>query len=293
MLGRGVVPAFARRGLVVPDVLAGVGLQRHDRRQEQIVAAAGAAKPLVPRRSVAHADVEQVELGVIGHRVPHGAAAAKGPPLALPGGRGRLEDGRLERLRGVARHRVEAPRELAGRAVVGGDVAAHAVLRAAVADQHLVLDDARGAGDRVRLRRVDRDDRPGFLAGLGVEGDEASVEGSDVDAALPGRDAAVDHVAAGAGSDGAGHLRVVLPEELAGAGVDRLHLAPGARGVEDPVDGERRRLLPAVRVEVERPGEGQALHVGGRDLGEGGEALLVVGATVGQPVAIVLSAGAP
>ena len=81
LLHRGVVPVVARRGLVVPDEPPGVGSQREDRRQVQIVAAAGAAELAAPRRAVARSDVEQVELRVVGHRVPGGAAAADLPPV--------------------------------------------------------------------------------------------------------------------------------------------------------------------------------------------------------------------
>ena len=38
---------------------------------------------VVPGRAVADADVEQVELGVVGDGVPDGAAAAGLPPLAV------------------------------------------------------------------------------------------------------------------------------------------------------------------------------------------------------------------
>src|SRR3546814_10342442 len=51
-LRRGEVPALAGRGLVVPDVVAGLGFQRHYRRQEQVVALAVAAHLAVPGRTV-------------------------------------------------------------------------------------------------------------------------------------------------------------------------------------------------------------------------------------------------
>ena len=57
----------------------------------------------------------------------------------------------LERLGRIAGNGVEAPRQLAGLRVVGGDVAADGVLRAAVADDHFALDDARRHRDRVRF----------------------------------------------------------------------------------------------------------------------------------------------
>src|SRR5205814_8653502 len=58
------VPGVARCGLVVPDVFARPGLQCDDRADVEIVAAAGGAVGLVPGASIAHADIEQVELGV-------------------------------------------------------------------------------------------------------------------------------------------------------------------------------------------------------------------------------------
>ena len=110
VLRRGVVPGVAGRGLVVPDVFAGIRVERDDRGQVQVVAAARAAVLLVPRRAVADADVEQVELRVVGHRVPHRAAAADLPPLAArPGRRRPLQRGRFKGLRRIARHGVEAP----------------------------------------------------------------------------------------------------------------------------------------------------------------------------------------
>src|SRR4029077_330477 len=44
----GEVPALAGRGLVVPDIVSGVGIERDDRAQEQIVSASGAANLLIP-----------------------------------------------------------------------------------------------------------------------------------------------------------------------------------------------------------------------------------------------------
>ena len=95
VLSRGEVPRLARRRLVVPHVLAGVRLERDDRAQEQVVAAAGAAVLLIPRRAVAGADVEQVELRVVRHRIPDRAAAAELPPFAVPGLRGLLRESAL------------------------------------------------------------------------------------------------------------------------------------------------------------------------------------------------------
>ena len=221
-LHRGVVPVLARRGLVVPGEAAGVGTDREDRRQVQVVAAAGAARDAAPGRAVAGADVEQVELRVVGHRVPRRSAAADLPPLAGPGLRGGLHLGVLERQRRIAGHGEEAPELRAGLRVVRGDVAAHAELRAAVADHHLALHHARRRRDRVGLRAVDRDDFPVHGAGRGVERDEPAVERADEHGAVPDRDAAVHDVAAGVAAPLARHLRIVLPQLLAGDGVERV-----------------------------------------------------------------------
>ena len=196
MLRRRVVPRLARRRLVVPHVFAGVRLQRDDRREIEIVAAARAAQPLIPRGAIADADVEQVEFGVVGERVPHRAAAAELPPFAGPRLRRAFHRRRFEPLRGIAGDGVEAPRQLAGGGLVGGHVAAHAVLAAAVADDDLALHDARRAGDGVVLRLIDGDRLPQHLAALGVERGEPSVERPDVDAAVVQGDAPIDDVAA-------------------------------------------------------------------------------------------------
>src|SRR5690606_12170510 len=131
-------------------------------------AAAGAADGAVPRRAVAGADVEQVELRVVGHGVPHRAAAAQRPPLAVPGFRRHGHHLVLEAELGIAGHGEEAPGEFAGFGVVGGDVAAHAVFGAAVADDDLALHHARRAGDGVA--DVATDQRVGFPHALAAGG---------------------------------------------------------------------------------------------------------------------------
>src|SRR5262249_45984541 len=150
------------------------------------------------------------------------------PPLAVPGRQGLLERLRLLWLRGIAGHGVEAPDLLARVRVVGRHVSAYPELGAAVADDHLAVDDPRRAGDGVRARLVDGDDRPDRRAGLLVERHEPAVEHADVDAALVEGDPAVHHVAAGLLRDQLVDLRVVLPELLARARVDGEHHAPRA-----------------------------------------------------------------
>src|SRR3989475_4460149 len=70
----------------------------------------------------------------------------------------------------------------AGLGVIGRDIAAHAVLGAAVADQHLALDDARRARDGVRVGAVDDGVLlPDLLARGRVQRHQAAIEGSHID----------------------------------------------------------------------------------------------------------------
>ena len=137
---------------------------------------------------------------------------------------------------GVARHRIEAPGLIARFRVVGGDEAADAVFTAAVTDDDLPIDHPRCAGDGVGAILRGGLHGPIRLSRAGVESHEATVEGTDVNAALPSGHAAVHDVAAGVDAPLPRHLRVVFPEELAGAGIVGEHRGPGARGEHHAID---------------------------------------------------------
>ena len=286
VLGCVEVPHVARHLLEMPGIFAGVDVHGDDRIDEQIVALALAAQVGVPGDAVADAEIEQLELGVVGHVVPDRAAAALLPPLAVPGLGGHLHGLVLEALLGVAGHGVETPDQLSRVGVVRRDVAARVVLGAGIADQNLAVDDARCAGDGIVLGRVRGLDLPDDLAGLGVERDEAAVEHADIDLAFPRSDAAVDHIAAGASGDAAIDLGVVFPKLLAGLGVERDHVAPRRAGVHDAIDDERRRLEAArrARLDVVVPSEAELADVAGVDLRQRAVALLVIGPTDREPV---------
>ena len=151
-LHRVVVVDIVRRELVMPFQLAGVGVERDDRIGVEVVA--WPLRAVVVGAGVADAPIRQVELRIVGAGHPDRAAAVLpgvGIAEALRVGFGQ----RLPRLvAGLAgrRNRVEAPCLLAGRRVVGGDEAADAVLAAADADDHLVLDDQRRVRDRIAVR---------------------------------------------------------------------------------------------------------------------------------------------
>ena len=158
VLGGGEVPGVRRRRLIMPYVLAAVGADRDYRREIEVVPAARRAIGLVPWAAVAGADVKQVELRVVGHRVPHRAAAAVLPEFAVPG------SARLGEILGLGivlvrrtGHREEAPELLAVVGVIGSDVATYAELGAAVADDHLAIDHPWCSGDGIGLVLVNGD----------------------------------------------------------------------------------------------------------------------------------------
>ena len=69
----------------MPHVCARVRFDGDDGREKQIVAAAGTAHIRTPRRTVADAEVKQIQFGIISHRIPDRAAATVFPVfIALP-----------------------------------------------------------------------------------------------------------------------------------------------------------------------------------------------------------------
>jgi len=243
----------------VPRVFAGVGVERDDGRNEQVVAAAGAAGFLRPREAVAGAEIDEVGFGVVDDGVPDRRAAAELPVLVtVPCLRGFDEFGLFVGLGWITGDRVPGPQLLAGLGVEGGDAAADVVFGAAVADEDFPVGDARRAGDGVVCAFRHGLHRPDFLAGLAVERDQAAVERAENDLALPRGDAAVDHVTAGVAALGAVDLGIVLPERGAGADVVGLHHAPCGGEIHDAVDDDGRRFLTALGVDVGIPGEAES-----------------------------------
>src|ERR1700722_3724640 len=168
-----VVPGIPWHFLIMPNVFAGVGLKRHDRAGEQIVFALRAARAAVPRSSIARSDVDELEFGIVDHRIPHRSAASKLPPIAGPSRGCFRERGTFERFRWIAWNGVEAPRQVARLRVVGGNVTAHTECSAAVADKHPALYHAWCAGDGVTIFRIDGECLPNWFSGRGVERNEA------------------------------------------------------------------------------------------------------------------------
>jgi len=269
----------------MPGDLAGVGVDGDGGRGIEVIAR---AQPRVPRRGVAGAHEDQVDIGVVEGRLPRCRAAGL-PQVARPGGVGGARDAVLDRLAvlvvGVAHvaldHRPH-PHHLAGLGVARLDPAHDAELAARhTADDH-ALDDLRRRGHRIAGLVVVDLLAPYDLAGVLVERDELGVErAEDHQVAVDGR-AAVDHVAAG--HDAVGQAVLVLPQLLAGLGVERVDAAVRTGHEHLAVVDQRLRLLAALLLatERERPHRHQILHGVGVHLGERAVALPLGAQAVGD-----------
>ena len=140
-----------------------VGVEGHDRTQEEIVTPVRRADFPVPGTAVAGTHQDLVEFGIVGDAMPDVAAAAEFPPFPGPGLGRHFHRRILETFRGIARHHPETPGLFAGVGIVGGDVAACGLLfGTAVADDDLALEDLGRAGDVVGTARVDGHRLPDF-----------------------------------------------------------------------------------------------------------------------------------
>ena len=283
-LRRVVVPAVARRGLIVPDLLTGTGPERHDRRGVEIVPGRRPAEFRIPRRGIAGADVHQIERGIVDDRIPRTSAAPALPPLARPGRSRFAHRVRFERKRRIAGHHIGPPGHRPGPGIVSRDVPSDGVLRAGVTDQHAAPSDSGRAGDGVGFSQRGRLHAPRGLSGLLVDRDQPSVDGADVDSAAIEGHAAVHHIATDELAVLLGHVRIIAPEHGASAGIHRVDHAPGAAGIENAILHQGGRLESVEGPEVDRPGQAEPVDALLVDLAERAEALLGVGPSVTQPI---------
>src|SRR6266403_2396018 len=286
-LGRGVIPAVAGCLLVVPDIFAGVGIQRDNGSEIEIIAAGGAAHVPVPGRTVSGADVDQVQVWIEGDAVPDGTATAVDPPLAgrIPSFRGGCHRVVLERLAWIAGNDKPSPGLRAGLGIVCSDVAPHAILGAAISDHYLAVEHARRAGDGVRMAVVgDGVLFPDFVASDCVERDQPAIIGADENLAFVERDATVDDIAAAFVALLAIYSGIEAPDSLAGPRIDGVHHAPGCSHIHDAVDHDRRRFDAADRFEIVAPHQSEIFDVVGVDLVELAETGLGIVEAGGRPV---------
>ena len=236
----------------------------------EVVAEPHVAVPV--RAGVAGAPVDEVEVGVVGAGDP-ARRAAGAPRLAGPG----LVVGMVGAGNGP-----RAPREVAGRRVVGVDEAADAELAAGDARHDLALDDEGRGGLAVARAVVGDLAVPHQVAGARVDGHEVRVEGAHVEGVAEDGHPAVVPPAADAQVVGQGV--VVAPVLAPGGGVDGDDVARRLGDEHHPVDHQRRRLGPVELRDLVGPLQLEPADVAVVDLVEPAVALGVEGARVHQPV---------
>ncbi len=254
----------------MPLELSGVGVERDHRVGVEVVAGPEIGIPV--RTGIADTPVGQVERRIVGGRHPRRSAAGL-PGVAAPGF--------VAGLAGSG-NGVEAPHFLSRARIEGRDEAADAVLAAAEADEHLVLDDERRHRDRVAKLGIAHRHVPERAAGRGIERDQVPVERAGVDDVAKDRDAAV--VGAAAHARVGRHGVAVLPEHAAGLRVHRQHVVRPLGDIHDPVHDERRGLPRAEHLIGQNPLELEILDVAGLDLRQQTVALTGIAARIGEPV---------
>ena len=265
--------------LVVPAELARVGVEGEGRVVVEVLVVDAAEHELRRRRRDRRADVDEVQVGVVARDHPR----ADVHPLLV----GHAAPGLVPRLarRG---HERRAPQLRPRRRVVGDDDAGdRARARAAApAGDHLAAGDDRPRGVARGVDAVVEDlGLPDQLARDRVERvDVVVVGGVDDQPAVDGDVAVVVREPAHDARDILGDVPAVLPEEVAGDGVDRLQVVLRVRHVEPSAVGQRRPLLGPGR-QGAGPHHAQVAHVVAIDLVEGAVAPAVERAPPHQPVA--------
>ena len=257
-----IVPGLSGVDLIVPDILAGIGVDCDDRSQEEIVAAAGAADLLVPGRAVSGAEIEAVEAWVIGHRAPDIAAATPFPPFAGPGLRGHFLRIVLETLRGVARYGIETPDLLAGLLVIGGDIAAHwAGVRSAMTDRDLAAKYPGRTGDGAGIVALEGLCAPQQLAGLRVDRHQPAVDRGDKQAAIVIGHAAAAPAGAQLRPGNPPGQRIISPQQFATVRIESVNHSMPERHIKDTFHCDRSTEHVDRRGKVIRPSKAKPLDV--------------------------------
>ncbi len=169
-MNRGVIPVVSWCGLVVPAVLAGVCIKRHDRGEIQVIAAAGRTQFSGPGGTITNAEVDGIEVRVIDNRVPYCSTTAIFPVVgSFPAFRCSLHGFVFKRFSRIARNGVKPPNLITGLRVVGSDVASHTKFGATVADEDLVVGYPWCACDGIEAVTVDDGvNAPDLFAGFRV-----------------------------------------------------------------------------------------------------------------------------
>ena len=121
---------------------------------------------------------------------------------------------------------------------------------------------------------------PAQLAGLGIEGDQESIRRAEIDHVLVDADALASRRP---GRDALRIVAVVLPNQIAVGGVQRLNARSWSHYVHDAAIDDRRRFLRARR-ETARPCHAQLSDIAFVDLVQWTETMLIVRSADVEPV---------
>src|SRR5262249_48804123 len=179
---RVIVPNVVMYLLEMPDILAGLGLERHQRRAEQVVALTH--RSVIIRSAIADREVDKAELGIERWRVPDRGATAH----RMVGAR---RPGVAPDLAGT-RQRVPPPQDRTGLGVERSEPAAHAELAAgdAAIDDAVIVEWR--AGDAVAVLPLFDRRLPSELPGFHVDRYDVGVELAEKQQALAHGETAVD-----------------------------------------------------------------------------------------------------
>src|SRR5690606_11862397 len=161
---RGAIPLVRRHELEVPAYLAGIGIGGDEGIRVERVARA--ARGRRPRCRLSGREIDELELGIVAHRVPRRTAERRPDAVVRP----RLVAGLAGPRRGV-----ECPQMLAGLRVEGLEAAARREVAAGHADEDLAVGDQRRVRMAAPFRVVARLRLPELLPGARIERDEEAV----------------------------------------------------------------------------------------------------------------------
>ena len=202
-----VVPVVrvVRRCLEPPYELAGIRIERHDRSGPQVRALARLA--CENRIRVARAPINQVQLGIVGAGHPRHSAAVVHRFLGGP----RFRTG-VAHFHG---RRVPPPLQVASLWIARFQIAFHVHRVAAHTHDDVILDHQRGHRREVLQLLIGNLFAPALFAVFDIERDEPAVRALEIEPVAVHADAALSHQVT------ALVLEIVLPDMLAGAGVNR------------------------------------------------------------------------
>ena len=165
------------------------------------------------------------------------------------------------------------PHQLTGIGVVGFHLADNTELTTGNAGDHFAFDNDRcGSNGITRLVVGDLLD-PHGLAGVFVQSHEFGIESADNNLVVVQGNAAVNHITTG--HDAVGQTRVVLPDLLAGSGINSVNTGIGGGHIHHAILDQWLRLLAAhfLAAKRERPGWLEVLNVAGVKVFQDTEAL--------------------